>query len=70
MPSQVPLHVGSVPTQAVRDPTATPVTGEHVPLDAGRLHASHWPPQALLQQTPSVQNEEAHWPPDVHAAPS
>jgi hypothetical protein len=38
-----------------------------VPSDAARLQASHWPPQARLQHTPSTQNPDAHWlaPPQV-----
>jgi hypothetical protein len=53
----VPLHVprqGAVPAHAVRAPRGSPVTGAQVPSVAP-LQLSHWPPQALLQQTPSVQ---------------
>jgi hypothetical protein len=32
----------------------------HVPGDAGKLQASHWPVQALSQQTPSWQKPLAH----------
>jgi hypothetical protein len=38
-----------------------PVTGEQVPPSAGRLHASHCPPQAVSQHTPSTQNPVPHW---------
>jgi hypothetical protein len=46
-----------------------PVTAEQVPGLLGKLHASHWPEQSLLQQTPSVQNVEVHWFPAVQAPP-
>lgn len=69
MPLQVPLQMASVPGQGARGPTGSPVTGEHVPWRVTRLHASHWPLHAALQQTPSTQNVEAHWPPEVHASP-
>ncbi len=69
MPSQVPLQMGSVPGHGARGLTGSPVTGEHVPWSVTRLHASHCPLQAPLQQTPSAQNVEAHWPPDVQAWP-
>jgi len=46
--------------QAARAPAGLPVTGLHEPGDAGKLHASHWPLQSLLQHTPSTQNVELH----------
>lgn len=42
---------------------------EHVPTDPLRLHASHAPPQAVLQQTPSMQLPETHCVLEVHAWP-
>jgi hypothetical protein len=59
-PSQNPLQPVSFPPQAGREPTGLPDTGVHVPRLAARLHASHWPAQALLQQTPSAQNVDKH----------
>jgi hypothetical protein len=70
VPLHVPLHVGSVPGQGAREPTGVPLTGEQVPREAARLQASHWPLQPLLQQTPSAQNVDAHWPPEVQGSPS
>jgi hypothetical protein len=32
----------------------------HVPMLPETSHAWHWPPQALLQQTPSVQTPLVH----------
>ena len=55
--------------QAGREPTGEPVTVEQTPGVAARLQASHWPLQSLLQHTPSVQNVEAHWPPELQGAP-
>jgi hypothetical protein len=34
------------------------------------LHASHWPPQALSQQTPSAQLPLAHCPATVQTWPA
>jgi hypothetical protein len=74
--SVAPLHdstpqVGSllaVP-HAERPPTGAPVTGEHVPLVPVRLHASHCPAHAVLQQTPSTQLPLAQSFADAHVAP-
>jgi len=32
-------------------------------------HASHWPPQAVLQHTPSLQWPLLHWFAPLHASP-
>jgi hypothetical protein len=55
VPSQVPAHVEPSPVQSDLPPTGAPVTGEQVPFDADRLHASHCPVHAESQQTPSTQ---------------
>jgi hypothetical protein len=54
VPTPVPLH-------AVRLPCGAPVTGAQVPFTAPS-QASHCPLQALSQQTPSTQKNEAHSP--------
>ena len=61
MPPQDPAQGDPSPGHGVRAPTGAPVTGEHVPAWPARLQASHWPEQALLQQTPSAQNPDEHW---------
>ncbi len=52
-------HVASVPSQTNGEQDGVPLeprrSVSHVPLDA---HASHAPPQALLQQTPSAQKPD------------
>jgi hypothetical protein len=55
-PLQLPAH-GAVPPQAPRLPRGVPVTLTQVPGLAVSLQPWHFPPQALLQQTPST-----HWP--------
>lgn len=47
--------------QAGRLPWGAPATGVHVPTAPARLQASHCPPQAVSQQTPSTQLPLAHW---------
>jgi hypothetical protein len=60
VPSQVAAQV-PLPGHADRVPRGPPdVSVVQVPRDAGRLHASHWPVQALSQQTPSWQKPLAH----------
>ena len=70
-PSQVPPQPesGLVFLQAWRDPVGAPVTGEHMPGDAARLHAWHWPPHAPSQQFPSTQKFDAHWSFEEQASP-
>jgi len=41
----------------------------HVPNEPARLQAWHVPGHVLLQQTPSVQKPETHWPGSVHELP-
>jgi hypothetical protein len=43
------------PAHAGRAPMGAPTIGVQVPSVPIALHASHWPPQPALQQTPSVQ---------------
>jgi hypothetical protein len=45
------------------------VTGEQVPAFPVTSHASHSPPQAALQHTPSAQMPDVHETPVVHALP-
>jgi hypothetical protein len=54
-PSQRPAQPAWVPVQPARVPRGAPATGVHMPTLFGSLQASHWPPQALPQQTPSTQ---------------
>jgi hypothetical protein len=50
--------------------SSTPApTGKHSPIESGWLHEKQAPVHATLQQTPSVQNPEVHWPPSSQAAP-
>jgi hypothetical protein len=60
VPSQLPPHTVPSEAQAVRCPCGAPVEGEHVPALPATSHASHWPPQARSQQTPSAQEPAAH----------
>jgi hypothetical protein len=68
-PSQKPSQPVPLPPHAVRGATGVPVTAEHVPGEAVRLHASHCPVQSELQHTPSTQKFDWHWPADVHGVP-
>jgi hypothetical protein len=54
---KVPLHT-KVPHDG--DPALPAGRLVHVPSEPGRLHASHPPLHAALQQTPSVQKPEEH----------
>ena len=56
-------------SQLGREPTGAPVTGLHVPPNPVRLQASHLPPHALSQQTPSMQLSLSHSALAVHAIP-
>jgi hypothetical protein len=64
--ASAPLHAPLTHSFAGSAPCAI---GEHVPTEPATLHASHVPPQATLQQTPSTQLPLAHSPLMVHAAP-
>jgi hypothetical protein len=70
VPSQVPPQAEPSLAQAARPFAGAPVTGEHVPAFPGRLHASHWPPQAVSQQTPSAQLPLTHCPAAPQAWPA
>lgn len=59
VPSHRPAHVPD-PLHAGREPIGAPVIVAHVPTDPLALHAWHWPVQAWLQQTPSMQNPDEH----------
>jgi hypothetical protein len=67
-PSQAPPQAEPSEAHAGR-PTGAPTTGVQAPARPARLHASHWPPQAPSQQTPSTQKPVAHWLAAVQAAP-
>jgi hypothetical protein len=68
-PLQLPPHADPSLAHAGRPPDGAPLTGEQVPVDPARLHASHCPEHALLQQTPSVQLPDVHWLEARHVAP-
>jgi hypothetical protein len=68
-PLQAPAQVACVPVHAGREPRGVPVTVTHVPALPPSLQAWHWPPQALLQQTPSAQTPLEHSVPDAHVVP-
>jgi hypothetical protein len=69
-PSQRPAHMACVPVHPVRVPRGAPAMGTHVPTLLGSLHASHWPPQALPQHTPSTQNVLVHSAPVWQVSPA
>jgi hypothetical protein len=65
LPPQVPE-----PAHAVREPCGAPlVIAEQVPTDPDTSQASHCPPQAPSQHTPSTQRLLWHWPLLEHASP-
>src|SRR5207253_1078222 len=68
VPLQLPAH-GPAPPHDGRLPTGGPLTGAQVPRLFGRLHAEHWPVQAVPQQTPSTQKPDRHWVDAVQAWP-
>jgi hypothetical protein len=68
-PLQAPPQAVPSDVQAARVPTGAPLTAVQVPSRPARPHASHWPLQLVLQQTPSVQKPLAHWLPSVQVAP-
>jgi hypothetical protein len=69
-PSQLPPHEVPSVAQACRVPCGAPLTVVQTPTEPGTSHAWHWPPQALLQQTPSTQLPLTHEFDAVHAPPS
>ena len=71
MPSQVPPQAEPSEVQAVRVPCGAPeVTVVQVPALPATSHAWHWPEQAALQQTPSVQMPLTHSLPAPHPVAS
>jgi len=68
-PSHVPMQDGASPVHAGRMVCGGPDTAEHKPIAPVTSHASHWPEQAALQQTPSMQKLLVHEPGDVHGWP-
>ncbi len=57
------------PGQAPRPARGEPVTGMQDPAASGSAQPSHWPSQALLQQTPSAQKPLLHSSGVVHGLP-
>ena len=55
-----PTHAHTDAAHAWRPLCGGPITGVHVPTLPVRLQASHEPPQAVLQQTPSTQLPLSH----------
>lgn len=68
VPSHTPPQVPPAPAHGVRLPTGAPLllTGVQMPLP---LQYSHWPVQALPQQTPSTQLPPPHSPARVQEMP-
>jgi hypothetical protein len=61
-----PLHTYA---PHVGEPGVPATTGLHVPTLPATLHASHAPPQAELQHTPSTHWPLPHWLAPVQEAP-
>jgi len=61
IPSQVPAQTEPSEAQAVRALRGPPATGVQVPTLPLSAQASHWPVQAVSQQTPSTQCCDPHW---------
>jgi hypothetical protein len=68
-PSQVPPQAEPSVAQAGRAPWGAPVAEVQVPAEPATSQASHWPPHAPSQQTPSTQKPLAHWLAAPQAAP-
>jgi hypothetical protein len=69
VPSQVPPQDEPSLAQASRSPCGAPFTATQVPTEPAASQASHCPPQAWLQQTPSVQLPLPHCPAEPQAWP-
>jgi hypothetical protein len=69
VPSQLPPQSEPSLLQAVREPCGVPVTATQVPTEPETSQAWHWPPHAVLQQTPSTQLPLPHWFAAVQAPP-
>jgi hypothetical protein len=59
-PSQEPPQADPSVAHAVRPPRGSPTTAPQTPALPATLQASHWPLQAVSQQTPSTQLPLAH----------
>jgi hypothetical protein len=68
-PLHDPPHALPSDAHAVLPPTGAPLTAWQVPIDPETLQASHWPPQPVSQQTPSIQFPDVHAEEDEHADP-
>jgi hypothetical protein len=68
-PLQLPPQDVPSLAQAARAPWGAPATGLHVPTLPATLQASHCPPQATLQHTPSTHCPVPHWFAALQAAP-
>jgi len=69
-PSHAPPQAVPAPVQALRGACGSPLTATQVPTLPGTSHASHWPLQAWLQQTPSAQLPSMHSSAAWQAAPA
>src|SRR5881296_2854462 len=69
MPSQLAPQTVSWPVQAERGVRGGPLMATHLPLLPCSPQASHWPAQALSQQTLSTQNLEVQADALVQAEP-
>jgi hypothetical protein len=69
VPSQVPPQAVASEAQGARAPCGAPATGLQVPTAPATSQASHCPPQAASQQTPSTQKPLAHWDAAPQAVP-
>ena len=69
-PLQAPPQALPSVAQAARAPCGAPLTATHCPTLPGTSQAWHWPPQALLQHTPSAQLPFTHWLFPPQATPS
>jgi hypothetical protein len=69
-PSQEPPQAVPSLAQAARPACGAPLTATHEPTEPGTSQAWHWPLQAWLQHTPSVQLPLTHWFPAPQARPS
>jgi len=61
IPSHVPAQTEPSEAQAVRALRGPPATDVQVPTLPFSAQASHWPVQAVSQQTPSTQCGDPHW---------
>jgi hypothetical protein len=61
VPSHDPPQALPSDVHEVREPCGAPLTATQVPTLPDTSQAWHWPPQLVLQQTPSTQFPLPHW---------